>query len=95
MKIKKRLITFLLLSLAALSIVWISRQTPPILTKPLSLAGLGEFSLTEPLWGSRKLIVAFLDTSLYSPADISHRLATGGMTPTSISLTEVEILPSG
>lgn len=80
MKFKIPLLVFLSLSLTALGFWFVNYKKPPISQKTIHSESFGDIAVTQPMWGSKGLVLVFVDTKKFPANALRERLATTGVT---------------
>jgi type IV secretory pathway VirJ component len=80
MKINKPLLIFLLLIVTLIGFWLVGLKNPPVLQKTIRSESFGDISVTQPLWGSKGLVLVFVDTKKFAVKDLHKRLSATRVT---------------
>ncbi|MDD5228067.1 MAG: virulence factor family protein [Methylococcales bacterium] len=80
MKSKKRLLVYLLLSLAVIGVGIAIYRYPPIFQKSITTRDFGNIEISNPLWNSKGVAFVFVDTQKFSAVDFGHQSSATEMT---------------
>jgi type IV secretory pathway VirJ component len=79
MKIKKPVLVCLLLSITLLGSCLIWFKSLPIISDTLSTEHFGNIAIAQPMFRSRGLVLAFVDTKKFPSDDLAKKLASVGL----------------
>jgi len=88
MKIRKLLVIVVSFGFIFIGVICLKFIKPPVLQKSLSTESFGEIAFSEPMWGSRGLVLVFVDTQKYPASALGKRLAGGSLSVAIIDAAE-------
>ena len=80
MKLKKTVLVVLLFSFIILSLGRFAYRKSLVFNKTIETAALGPIVVSQPLWGAKGSVIAFVDFKSYSKASLRQKLAVSGDT---------------
>jgi hypothetical protein len=89
MKLKKSLLIGILFSITIIIGICLFKYiTPPILKKTINNETVGDISIEQPAWGSKRLVLVFVNTQKFPAKTIAQQLASTGVTVAVIDSTQ-------